>query len=109
MIEDNLIGEEHVNSSCKNTIKMNDRRLHGVHGDFSFFESVNREFGNANAANHNSNQHGSQYESINVGQINDTVSRLQGLNTSEMNRHAGIFNGPDGNPCNPFISDSYLF
>ena len=32
-----------MNSSCKDTVKMHDRR------EFSFFESVNREFGNANA------------------------------------------------------------
>ena len=37
-------GENMINSSCKDTMKMNDRR------EFSFFESVNREFGNANAA-----------------------------------------------------------
>ena len=65
--------------------------------DFSFFDSVNREFGNANAV-----------KSVVAGGINDTVTRINGLNTSDMNRHAGIFNGPDG-PCNPFIGDSYLF
>lgn len=37
-------GENMINSSCKDTMKMNDQR------EFSFFESVNREFGNANAA-----------------------------------------------------------
>ena len=37
-------GENMINSSCKDTMKMNDRR------EFSFFEQVNREFGNANAA-----------------------------------------------------------
>ena len=55
VIKDHLTGEENMNSSCKNTRKMNDRRLNGVQGDFSFFESVNREFGNANAANYNNN------------------------------------------------------
>ena len=44
-----------------------------------------------------------------MGQINDTVSRLPGLNTSEMNREAGMIYGPDGAACNPFIGDSYLF
>ena len=34
--------DENMNSSCKDTMKMNDRR------EFSFFESVNREFGNVN-------------------------------------------------------------
>ena len=37
-------GENMMNSSCKDTVKMTDRR------EFSFFESVNREFGNAQAA-----------------------------------------------------------
>ena len=69
--------------------------------DFSFFDSVNREFGNANAVKGSVCTGG--------GGINDTVSRLNCLSTSEMNRHAGIFSGPDGNPCNPFIGDSYLF
>lgn len=65
---------------------MNDRR------EFSFFESVNREFGNANVGmyhNHGSlgqSRQANQFESINMGQINDTVSRLHGLNTSEMNK-----------------------
>lgn len=45
---------------------------------------------------------------MNLGQ-NDTVSRLPGLNTEEVNREAGMMYGPDGAPCNPFISDSYLF
>ena len=36
------IDENMMNSSCKDTMKMADRR------EFSFFESVNREFGNAN-------------------------------------------------------------
>ena len=35
---------EHMNSSCKDTMKMN-----GAPREFSFFESVNREFCNANA------------------------------------------------------------
>ena len=41
--------------------------------------------------------------------VNDTVSRLQGLNSSQMSKQDGIIYGPDGNPLNPFISDSYLF
>ena len=36
-----------MNSSCKDTMKMNDRR------EFSFFESVNKEFGNANVGAYN--------------------------------------------------------
>mmetsp|Transcript_21483 Transcript_21483/g.28791 ORF Transcript_21483/g.28791 Transcript_21483/m.28791 type:complete len:156 (-) Transcript_21483:1109-1576(-) len=100
-------GENMMNSSCKDTVKMTDRR------EFSFFESVNKEFGNANAALYHGSlgqsRQGNNFESINVGQINDTVSRLPGLNTSEMNREAGMMYGPDGAPCNPFISDSYLF
>ena len=99
--------DEHMNSSCKDTMKMN--------REFSFFESVNREFGNANAGGgiyHGSlgqSKHINQFESINIGQPNDTVSRLHGLNTSEMKREAGILYGADGAPCNPFISDSVLF
>ena len=41
--------------------------------------------------------------------VNDTVSRLQGLNTSQMSKLDGVLYGPDGNPLNPFINDSYLF
>lgn len=41
--------------------------------------------------------------------VNDTVSRLHGLNTSQMSKLDGVMYGPDGNPLNPFISDSYLF
>ena len=66
-------------------MKMNDRR------EFSFFESVNQEFGNANAGGHypgsiQSIHGGNQFESINIGHINDTVSRLPGLNTSDLNK-----------------------
>ena len=61
---------------------------------------MNRDFGNANAVKIGGGV---------AGGINDTVSRLHGLNTSEINRQSGAFNGPNGNPCNPFISDSYLF
>ena len=56
-----------MNSSCKDTMKMHDRR------EFSFFESVNKEFGNANVGAYNVHQslaqsrQGNQLESINVG------------------------------------------
>jgi len=93
-------------------MKMNDRR------EFSFIESVNREFGN-NAGNNiggiynqgslGQSRQANNFESINIGQINDTVSRLHGLNTSEMKKKAGFMYGPDGAACNPFIGDSYLF
>ena len=46
---------------------------------------------------------------MNIGHINDTVSRLHGLSTAEMQRQAGVMYGQDGAPCNPFIGDSYLF
>ena len=88
---------------------MNDRR------EFSFIESVNREFGNANVGGGiyqgslGQSRQANQFESINIGQINDTVSRLHGLNTSEMKKNAGFMYGPDGAACNPFIGDSYLF
>lgn len=99
---------DHMNSSCKDTMKMNN-----IGREFSFFESVNREFGNVNAGgNRGSLGHSrqvNQFESLNMGQINDTVSRLQGLNTSEIDKQPGIFYNNEGAPCNPFISDSYLF
>ena len=78
-----------MNSSCKDTMKMNH-----IGREFSFFESVNREFGNINAGNRGSlaqSRHGMQFESLNIGQVNDTVSRLHGLNTSEINKQPGVF------------------
>ena len=89
-------------------MKMNDRR------EFSFIESVNREFGNVNVGgiyqgSLGQSRQDNNFESINIGQINDTVSRLHGLNTSEMKKNAGFMYGPDGAACNPFIGDSYLF
>ena len=83
--------EDHMNSSCKDTMKMNDRR------EFSFFESVNREFGNANAGIYQGSlghlRPSGNFESISIGHINDTVSRLHGLNTSEMQRQGGAIYG----------------
>ena len=67
------IDENMMNSSCKDTMKMADRR------EFSFFESVNREFVNANAmggpyAGGSMGQSknipvggGNHFESINIG------------------------------------------
>jgi len=101
--DDNL-----MNSSCKDTMRMNDRR------EFSFFEAVNREFGNANIGSiyHGSlgqSRQANHFESINIGQVNDTVARMHGLNTSEIKREVGALYGANGASCNPFISDSYLF
>ena len=63
--------DENMNSSCKDTMKMADRR------EFSFFESVNREFGNVNfigAPYHGGSmgqskggQGANYFESINMG------------------------------------------
>ena len=50
-----------------------------------------------------------QRNSGNIISVNDTVSRLQGLNSSQASKQDGVMYGPDGNPLNPFISDSYLF
>ena len=72
MVEDGM-----MNSSCKDTMKMADRR------EFSFIESVNREFGNANVGGiyqgslgQSRGQVPNHFESINMGHVNDTVSRL---------------------------------
>ena len=98
---------EMMNSSCKDTMKMNDRR------EFSFIEqSTNENVGALN--NYHSLQVMGTADGYIDGQawgnnVNDTVSRLQGLNTSQMSKLQAVLYGPDGNALNPFIGDSYLF
>jgi len=83
----------HENSSCKNTVKMTDRR------EFSFFESqansnipLNNNKSQKNLLARKPNEYwnqpngngpvGNKELSGAWGSVNDTVSRLQGINSS---------------------------
>ena len=97
---------ELMNSSCKDTVRMNERR------EFSFIEQMSKD--GANDPQKPSEyflvqNKAKQRNSGNIISVNDTVSRLQGLNSSQASKQDGVMYGPDGNPLNPFISDSYLF
>jgi len=76
------IADQLENSSCKNTIKMTDRR------EFSFFDSMKQP-------------KQIDYASIRQstwGSVNDTVARLQALSNSQKSIKDGI---KEGN--NPFV------
>lgn len=102
---------ERENSSCKNTVKMTDRR------DFSFVDS-HRE-SNVPLSYNNKNLLGKRPTEIRQGKpeyqlgmwgsVNDTVSRLHGINSAQLSNKDPLYPRAEPFSVNPFIHDCQLF
>lgn len=104
-MEESKKSHERENSSCKNTVKMTDRR------DFSFVESQRES--NVPLTNYNllQGKRPSKQEKPENGwaSVNDTVTRLHGINSAQMSNKDPLKDRLEVMAVNPFIHDSQLF
>lgn len=110
---ENNRNHEHENSSCKNTVKMTDRR------EFSFLDSqkesnVPLNNNHKNLLSRKPNEFWTNKPETNEiggiwGSVNDTVSRLHAINSQQVNKPDAMIFISDEKPLNPFIHESQMF